>query len=118
MDSNIVRVAVALLLAALLWSLARRASAWPRRRRAFELAAGALLALAAFNGSLAAGAEIGTLQMVVAAVGVALLIAALIALIGSFRSGEMHSQRDRVAAAAQEYRERRTQNDERSRDRR
>ena len=104
MDSNTVRVAVALLLAALLWAQARRASDRPRRRRAFELAAGALLALAAFNGAL---------QIAVAAVGVALLIAALIALIGSFRSGEMHSQRDRIAAAAQEYRERRAENDDR-----
>ncbi len=112
MTSSLIRVAVALLLAALLWALARRASDRPRRRRAFELATGALLALAAFNGSLAAGAKIGTLQMVVAAVGVALLIAALIALIDSFRSGEMRGQRDRVAAAAQEYRERRTESRE------
>jgi peptidoglycan/LPS O-acetylase OafA/YrhL len=113
MNSSLIRVGVALVLAALLWAQARRSSDRPRRRRAFELASGALLALAAFNGALAAGAEIGVLQMVVAAVGVALLIAALIALIDSFRSGEMHSQRDRVAAAAQEYRERRTENDER-----
>jgi len=114
MNSSIIRVVVALLLAALLWAQARKLGAQPRRRRAFELAAGALLALAAFNGGLAAGAEVGMLQLVVAAVGAALLIAAIIAFIDSFRSGEMQSQRDRIAAAAQEYRESRNKNDERS----
>jgi drug/metabolite transporter (DMT)-like permease len=108
MDSNIIRVAVALLLAVLLWTQARKSGDRPRRRRAFELAAGALLALAAFNGTLAAGAEIGLLQLVVAAVGTALLIAAIVAFIASYRGGEMSAQRDQVAAAAQEYRERRT----------
>lgn len=112
MDSSIVRVVVALLLAALLWAQARRSSALPRRRRAFELAALAMLALAAFNGALAAGSGIGTLQLVVAAVGLILLIGAFLAFVDSFRSGETRSQRDRIAAAAQAYRESRTKDRE------
>jgi hypothetical protein len=112
MDSNIVRVVVALLLAALLWVQARRSSGLPRRRRAFELAAGALVALAAFNGALAAGSGIGTLQLVVGAVSIGLLIAAIVAFVDSFRSGETHSQRDRIAAAAQAYRESRAESQE------
>lgn len=109
MDSNIARAAVALVLAALLWAQSRRAQAWPKRRRAFELAAGSLLALAMLNGTLAFGASFGVLQIAVAAVGVLLLIGALVAFIDSLRNGEIRAQRDRVAAAAQKYRERRTE---------
>ena len=108
MDSNIARAAVALVLAALLWVQSRRVGAFPKRQRAFQLAAGSLLALAAFNATLTLGGTFGALQIVVAAVGVLLLIGALVAFIDSFRNGEIRAQRDRVAAAAQEYRERRT----------
>jgi hypothetical protein len=107
MDSNIARAAVALVLAALLWGQSRRAHAWPKRRRAFELAAGSLLALAVLNGTLALGGSFGAIQIVVAAVGALLLIGALVAFVDSLRNGEIRAQRDRVAAAAQEYRERR-----------
>jgi peptidoglycan/LPS O-acetylase OafA/YrhL len=107
MDSNIARAAVALVLAALLWVQSRRAHAWPKRRRAFELAAGSLLALAVLNGTLALGGSFGVIQIVVAVVGVLLLIGALVAFIDSLRNGEIRAQRERVAAAAQEYRERR-----------
>src|SRR5258706_16239719 len=55
MASPIVRMLAALVFAALLWMQARGVRDQPRRRRAFELAAGALLALAGLQFSLAAG---------------------------------------------------------------
>lgn len=107
MEESLIRALVALLFAAYLWAQARALPERTHRRQAFEMAAGALLAFAAFNGSLAAGATIGPLQLVIAAAGLALLAGAAIALVHSLSSGEMREQRDRIAAAAREYRERR-----------
>jgi predicted benzoate:H+ symporter BenE len=112
MEGSLVRVLVALLFAAYLWAQARAIPERTHRRRAFEMAAGALLAFAAFNGSLAVGATIGPLQLVIAAAGLALLAGAAVALVQSLSSGEMREQRDRIAAAAREYRERRAENRE------
>ena len=112
MNSYIGRILVALLLAGLLWAQARASRGQPHRRRTFELAAAALLAFAAFNGSLAAGATFGALQLVVAAVGVLLLAGALVSFVLSLRSGELRERHDRVAAAAREYRERRKRQDQ------
>ena len=109
MNSYIVRIAVTLLLAGLLWAQARASQGQPHRRRTFELAAGALLAFAGFNGSLAAGATFGALQLAIAAVGVLLLLGALVSFVLSLRSGELRDRHDQVVAAAREYRERREQ---------
>jgi hypothetical protein len=49
----------------------------------------------------------GTLQMILGVVGLLLLAGALASIVISLRSGEMNSQREQIAAAAQEYRERR-----------
>lgn len=108
MNAFLVRMIVALLLAALLWAQARAARDRPHRRRAFELAAAALLAFAALNGSLAAGAEPGPLQLVIAAAGLALFVGSVVSTLQALRSGEMREQGERVAAAAREYRERRS----------
>src|SRR6266545_4923000 len=102
MNSNIVRALVALVLAALLWARER-----PHRRRSFELAAGALLAFAAFNGALSAGIGAGALQIALVGVGMLLLLGAIVAFLSSFRSGEMSDAHDRIAAAAREYHARR-----------
>jgi hypothetical protein len=107
MSSSVIRVLAALLFAVLLWAQARAAHAQPHRRRAFSLAAGALLIFAAYNAAVAAGAQGGLLQTATAIVGLALLAGAMISLVASLRAGEMADQRDRVAAAAKEYRERR-----------
>ena len=107
MNGYVVRALVALLLAALLWAQARGARALPYRRRSFEFAAGALVAFAAYNGALAAGLGSGPIQVAVLVAGVGLLAAAAVALAQSMRAGETREQRDRVAAAAREYRERR-----------
>jgi hypothetical protein len=111
MNNYIVRTVVALLLAGLLWAQARASQGQPHRRRTFELAAAALLAFAAFNGSLAAGATFGTLQLAIAVIGVALLFGAAVSFALSLRSGELRDRHDRVIAAAREYRERREQRD-------
>lgn len=107
MNDFVVRMVVALLLAAFLWAQSRATRGQPRRSRAFAMAAGALLAFAAYNGSLAAGLSIGPLSLALAAVGLALFIGAIVALIGSLREGEMRSQGDRIADEARAYRERR-----------
>jgi hypothetical protein len=106
MNGYLVRALVALLFAALLWSQSRAAHDRPHRRRAFALAAGALVVLAAFNGALAADATIGPLQIAVAMVAVALLIAAVVSLALSFGAGEMRDWRGRLAEQAREYEER------------
>jgi len=104
MDSYLVRALVALALAAVLWAQSRGLRERPQRRRAFELAAAALLAFAALNASLAAGAGAGLLQTALTIAGVALFIGAVASLLISLRNGEAGDQRDRVAAAAREYR--------------
>jgi drug/metabolite transporter (DMT)-like permease len=113
MSSSIVRALAALVFAGLLWMQSRGVREQPRRRRAFELAAGALLALAALQFSLAAGVMFVPLLYATIAVGLVLLVAAVVAYISSFRDGEMRGQAERVADAVREYRERRTTNDER-----
>lgn len=113
MGGYIIRALVALVFAALLWAQARAAGGKPHRRRAYELAAGALLAFAGFNGALAAGVEAGAIQIAVVLVGVALMVGAGVELARSMYAGEMREQRERIAEAAKEYRERRTMNDER-----
>ncbi len=113
MNGNIVRALVALVLAALLWAQARGARERPHRRRSFELAAGALLAFAAFNGALSAGIGAGALQIALVGVGMLLLLGAIVAFLLSFRSGEMSDAHDRIAAAAREYHARREERERR-----
>lgn len=105
-DSNFMRAFIALVLAALLWSQARLSADRPLRQRGFNYAAGALLALAAFNGSLALGISNNVVLIGIAVVGVLLIAVALVSMVGSFRGGEMQGQQDRIAAAAKEFRER------------
>ena len=108
MNGFILRMIVALLFAAYLWAQARAVRDRPHRRRAFELAAGALLAFAAFNGMLAAGATVGPIELLFAAVGLGLFVASVVSVVLSLRGGEMRDQSDQIAAAAREYRARRT----------
>src|SRR5690349_6760957 len=108
MNGFIARALVALLLAGLLWAQARAAGERMHRRRAYQLAAGALLVFAGSNAALAAGADGGAAQQtVVVVLGLALLAGAAIELARSARAGEMRQQRDEVAAAAKAFRERR-----------
>ncbi|HEX9439539.1 MAG TPA: hypothetical protein VF909_07655 [Roseiflexaceae bacterium] len=113
MNGYLIRVLVALALAGFLWAQARRVRDRPHRRRAFELGAAALLALAAYNGTLVAGVAAGPLQVAVAVVGVALFFGAVVSLLLSLRGGELREQRDQIAAAAREYRERREEQEHR-----
>ncbi len=107
MNSFLVRVLFALALAAFLWVQARGVRAQPRRRLAFELAAGALLAFAALNGGLAAGLDYSWLQLGLGVIGSALFVGAIAALLSSLSRGEAAAERDQIAAAAREYRARR-----------
>lgn len=108
MTDFVIRVIVILLVAGLLWMQARAARDQPHRRRGFELAAAALLTFAVFTGSLGVSQEIGVLQYVVGIAGLVLFAGAVVSLVLSLQSGEMRAQRDRMNAAAKEYRERRT----------
>jgi len=107
-DSNVLRALVALVLAALLWSQARLSADRPLRQRGFNYAAGALLVLAAFNATLALGISNSVVLIGFVVVGVLLIVVALISLVGSFRSGEMKNQQERIAAATKEFRERKS----------
>jgi hypothetical protein len=107
MNGFIVRVLVALLMAGFLFVYARALRDHPHRRRAYVFGGAALLCFAAFNGILAAGGEIGPLQTILALAGLALFVGAVASLALSLRAGELRGERDRVAAAAREYRERR-----------
>jgi hypothetical protein len=113
MDTSIIRALIALLFAAVFWMQARGARGQPKRKRAFELLAAACLVFAALLGSAAAGAAFAALSGGLLVVALALIVAAVLSLLASFRAGEMRGQIDRVAQAAKEYRERRTPNDER-----
>lgn len=104
MNGYWVRVLVALVLAAFLWAQSRGLRERPQRRRAFELAAAALVAVAGLNGSLALGADLGWLQVSLTIASIALFIGAVAALVLSLRAGEAGDQRTRIADAAREYR--------------
>jgi hypothetical protein len=106
------RALIALLLAAFLFFQARSAAGQPHRRRAFRLGAAALLALAGYNAALAAGAAIGPLQVGLAIAGMALFVGAIASLVLSYATGEMRAGRERIAAAAREYREQHGKRDE------
>ena len=111
MYGYLVRALIALLFAVFMWSQARAARDRPHRRRGFELAVGALIAFAAFNGALAADIAIGPLQIAIAVLGLLLFAGAAVSLTLSYYAGEMRDQRDRIAEAAREYRERRARDD-------
>lgn len=113
MSTPIVRVIVTLVFAALLVLQARGLSGQPLRKRAFELAGGALLALVGFQLALAAGVTFMPLLYVMLALACVLLIAAAIWLWRSFKSGELRPQSQQIAKAAQLYRERREQDHKR-----
>ena len=107
MNGYWLRVLVAVALAVFLWVQSRGLRERPGRRRAFELGAGALLAVAGLNAGLALGADLGWLQALLTIASIALFIAAVAALVMSLRAGEATDQRTRIADAAREYRERR-----------
>jgi hypothetical protein len=113
MSSSIIRALIALVFAGLLWMQSRGAREQPRRKRAFELAAGALLALAGLQLGLAAGLTLVPLLYGMAALALVLLFSAVVALLGAWRGGELRGQSDRIARAAQEYREKRAIEDKR-----
>src|SRR5829696_6822979 len=111
MNGYLTRALVALLLGVFLIFQARSTVAQPQRRRAFRLGAAALLMLAAYNGTLVLDESTGPLQIGLAIGGMALFIGAIVSMVLSFSSGELRGERDRIAAAAREFRERRTTTD-------
>ena len=112
MNGYLTRALVALLLAVFLFFQARSAAAQPQRRRAFRLGAVALLMLAAYNGTLVLDESTGPLQIGLAIAGMALFIGAIVSMVLSFSSGELRGERERIATAAREFRERRTTTDD------
>src|SRR4051812_11573810 len=87
MNSYLIRVLVALVLAAFLVFQARGAAGQPHRRRAFWLGAAALLMLAVYNGTVALSVTPGLLQTALAIAGLALFAGAIVSLVISFSSG-------------------------------
>jgi hypothetical protein len=113
MSGSFIRALAALLFAGLLWAQSRAVREQPRRKRAFELAAASLLALAALQFSLAVGLTSAPLLYAIGALALVLLFGAVIALLSAWRDGELRNQGEQIAKAAQEYRRQRSTNDER-----
>lgn len=109
MNSYLLRVLVALLLAVFLFFQSRGAAAQPHRQRAFRLGAAALLLLALYNGAMMVDPTTGPLQIGLAIAGMALFIGAIVSLVLSYGSGELRGERQRIAEAAREFREQREQ---------
>jgi hypothetical protein len=63
--------------------------------------------LAAYNGALLLDVAAGSLQIGLAIAGMALFVGAIVSLLLSFSAGELRGERERIAAAAREYREQR-----------
>jgi len=105
-DGSLIRIFVALAFAALLVWQSRKVQERPNQRRAYLLAAVALLAVVALNASLFIG-EVGMLQLVVGAAAFLLLIAAAVFLLRAFRAGELRADAERANEMARAYRERR-----------
>ncbi|HJZ49991.1 MAG TPA: hypothetical protein VKE41_22605 [Roseiflexaceae bacterium] len=112
MEGYVVRALIALLLAVFLFVRARATTEQPHRRRAFILAAAALLAFVAYNGTLAAGGTVGPLQVGLAIAGMALFVGSIVSLLFSWRYGELRGEREQLAAAVREYREQHAKHDE------
>jgi small-conductance mechanosensitive channel len=108
MNEYLIRMLIALLLAVFLLAQARAVRGQPHRRRAFALAAAALLAFAAFNGTLATGMALGRLPLLLAALGALLLIGAVVSLAVSLRRGEIRQQSAQIAGYMREFREQRS----------
>lgn len=113
MDSNIIRILVALVLAGLLVWQSRRANSRPNQQRAYLLSALALLTVSAMNASLLTGAVVGVFQLVLGGIAFILLLAAAVFFLRAFRSGELRANAQRTAEMAREYRERRERERER-----
>jgi hypothetical protein len=107
MNGYLMRALVALVLAVFLYVQARSATAQPQRRRAFWLGAAALVLLALYNGTLVLDESTGPLQIGLAIAGMALFVGAIVSMVMSFSSGELRGERERIAEAAREFRERR-----------
>ncbi len=105
--SDIIRIIIGMVIAGLLWAQARRASTQPHRRRAFMLAAGAVLLLTGYNIALAAGMGIGPLAWALMAVTAALFLGALASLVLAWRSGEELQQHNKFRDAMREKTEER-----------
>lgn len=116
MDTSIlVRVLVALLIAAGLFVQARKLVGQPNRKRAFQLGAAAFICFAAFNLSIGMTADFGALQQAVALAGMALFVGSAISMVLSLRSGERAADRQRALAEARSFREGREQATEQKR---
>jgi hypothetical protein len=102
--NDILRALVALLFAILLFWHSRTVASRPNQRRAYRLAAVAMLLVAALN---AAGTQDMTRQLVVGGAAFVALLAAAVFLVRGYFAGEMRADHRRAAEMAREYRERR-----------
>lgn len=107
MQPEFVRAGVALLFALLLFWQARGAAASPQRKRGYELASGSLLAFAGFNVSLAFAPDPQWPQLLLAVLGVALFVGAVIMLFRSFTGTEGRQEGARFNEEMRRFREER-----------
>lgn len=103
----IIRIGIALLIAAVLFMQSRGLQAQPHRKRAFQLGAAALLAFVGFNVLLGLGATLGFFEGFLALAGIGLFAGAALSLVLSLRSGERSQDRAKIEQAAREFRQER-----------
>lgn len=104
----LIRVAVAALFAALLFGHARRlASSRPNQRRAYQLAALAMLLVAAYNTADATGLADPVRQSAIGGAVVLALVATVVLFVRGFFAGEMQADHERAGQMARTYREQR-----------
>jgi hypothetical protein len=101
---DLVRTLVALVFAGLLFWHSRNVAHRPNQRRAYRIAAVAMVLVAALN--LAAGQNL-TLQLGIGGAAFVALLVAVVFLVRGYFAGEMRADHQKALDMAREYRERR-----------
>lgn len=105
--SDAIRILVALVFAAVIFRQSRVVADRPNQRRAYQLAAGAMLLVAAINAAVAVGLQNLTLQLTLGGAAFLALLAAAVLLARAYFAGEMRAANQRAHDMARAYREQR-----------
>ncbi len=106
MNDMLIRAAVGLIFAGVLWVQARNATGAPLKQRAFRLAMAAALCLAGYSAAVGLGVGAGPLQIVLMVAGVALMFGALVSLGLSLSGKEMAGRNEQFREMVRQERER------------
>lgn len=102
-----IRIIVALVFAAVIFWQSRVVAGRPNQRRAYQLAAGAMLLVAGVNAAVAAGLQNFAVQIALGSAALVAMLAAAALLVRAYMAGEMRAPNQRARAMAREYRDQR-----------